>query len=153
MAPWKNSPPLKRFYEKCIPEPNTGCWLWLGTLHMGGYGELSVSGKVRRAHDYSYETFVEPVPFNLCVLHTCDMRCCVNPEHLYVGTKQNNADDCNKRNRRPRGIGHGMTTLTEAQVRAIRVDPRKQKQIAADYGVGQMTISNIKRRATWGHVP
>lgn len=153
MPPWKNSPPLKRFEERYIPEPNSGCWLWLGLLREDGYGLLSVRGKHKRAHVWAYEHFKSKVPKHLCVLHNCDVRCCVNPEHLRVGTKKQNTQDAIDRRRFPQGIEHHVTTLTENQIQAIRKDARKQRIIAAEYGVCQMTISNIKARKTWKYLP
>src|ERR1041385_7445465 len=111
---WKNIPMLKRFERKYIPEPNSGCWLWIGLTHEHGYGEFRESGKRVRAHVWAYKNFVGPIPENLCVLHKCDVRCCVNPEHLYVGTKWQNTQDAIARNRFPRGEAHPQTTLTES---------------------------------------
>lgn len=149
---WKTHPPLKRFNERYIPEPMSGCWLWEGFINDHGYGELSVNGHAMRAHIFSYWVFKGRVPKGKCVLHDCDVRCCVNPNHLHLGTRPQNSKEALARNRFRRGENHGMPTLTEVQVRAIRADQRVQRTIAADYGVNQMTVSNIKRRTTWGHV-
>lgn len=149
---WKNVPMLKRFERKYIPEPNSGCWLWTSTMHEGGYGEFKENGKRIRAHVWSYKTFVGPIPEGLFVLHHCDMRCCVNPDHLYVGTKWQNTQDAINRNRFPVGINHSSTSLTEQQVLEIRDAVGRQADIAAVYGVSQMTICNIKRRVTWRHL-
>lgn len=153
--------PLEQFERRYIPEPNSGCWLWLGPLHEGGYGVIGTPKKKgrpsylsrKRAHVFSYETFVGRVPRGKFVLHHCDIRCCVNPEHLYVGTKKQNTADCIKRDRFQMGVRHAATSLTEDQVRAIRLDARVQHVVAAEYGVCQMTISNIRRRATWKYLP
>lgn len=152
MPPWENSPPEKRFDARYIPEPNTGCWLWLERLNDGGYGVLSVSGREVRAHVFSYTRFVGRVPKGKFVLHKCDVRCCVNPEHLKTGSKKQNTQDAIERRRFPTGMKHSATTLTDQEVVAIRNDSRKQRIIAEDYGVCQMTISNIKRRFTWKYV-
>jgi len=149
MAPWKNNPPMKRFNERHIPVPMCGCWIWTGMLTDSGYGMLCAQGKLRRAHVFAYKQFVGPVPVGMCVLHECDMRCCVNPDHLKLGTKKQNSEDAMVRKRYPTGEQHGNTPLTTAQVLSIRADTRTQRLIAADYGVCQMTISNIKRGATW----
>lgn len=83
-----------------IPEPNSGCWLWLGTTS-NGYGRIDHGGKTLRAHRASYEEFVGPIPKGFCVLHRCDTPCCVNPEHLFLGTQQDNmSDKAAKRSRR-----------------------------------------------------
>lgn len=150
---WKNVPMQRRFDRKYIPEPNSGCWLWLGTLHEGDYGEFRIRGGRRvRAHVWSFKNAGSKVPRGKFVLHTCDIRCCVNPDHLYAGTKKQNTADAIARNRFPTGVHHHFTTLTEQDVRAIRIDSRVQTAIAKEYGVGQMTVCNIKRRKTWRHV-
>jgi hypothetical protein len=88
------------------------------------------------------------------ICHRCDNRGCINPAHLFEGTPRDNIRDMISKGRdvRLRGEDHSHTTLTTAQVIAIRADPRKGPAIAADYGVSTTTIRNIKRGATWGHV-
>jgi hypothetical protein len=80
-----------RFWDRVIPEPNSGCWLWLGGTTKGGYGIVAVDG--RRAHlvqstshRWSYETFVGPVPAGLELDHKCNVPCCCNPRHLQAVT-------------------------------------------------------------------
>lgn len=73
-----------------VPEPNTGCWLWLHTGTKSGYGTMSDR---RLAHRVSYETFVGAIPSGACVLHSCDVRACVNPEHLFLGSIRDNQED------------------------------------------------------------
>lgn len=87
------------------------------------------------------------------VLHSCDVPLCVNPAHLREGTQADNANDMFSRGRVCRiGIRNGRARFTEQDIRQIRKDPRTQTAIAADYGVWQTTIGEIKRRTTWGHV-
>lgn len=147
-----------RFENGYIPEPNSGCWLWLGYVRYDGYGEISArkSGathrSVNRAHVFSYIKHKGPVPKGLIVRHTCDVRCCVNPDHLVVGTKKDNTRDAIVRGRFSVGESHWIAKFNNEQIRQIRNDPRKQREIAEDYGVCQMTICNVKRRKTWAHV-
>lgn len=86
-------PPIERFWAH-LPDRGDGCWEWTGgTLATGGYGKLSVNGAERRAHRFSYELLVGPIPDGLCVLHRCDNRPCCNPSHLFLGTRRDNNYD------------------------------------------------------------
>ena len=71
-----------RFFEKFIPEPNSGCWLWLEGLNDSGYAKFWDGSKQVRAHRYAYEHFIGPIPNGLTLDHLCRVRCCVNPAHL-----------------------------------------------------------------------
>lgn len=79
---------LERF---STPEPNTGCWLWVGGLIPQGCGMVAFGGKHRRAHKAAYEALVGPVPDGLVLDHLCRQRSCVNPSHLEPVTQQINA--------------------------------------------------------------
>src|SRR5216684_5016973 len=85
----------ERFEEKYIPEPNSGCWLWDGSLDSHGYGQLSSKrgSRPHRASVVSYELYKGGVPNGWCVLHRCDVPCCVNPDHLWLGTRKENSID------------------------------------------------------------
>jgi hypothetical protein len=71
-----------RFWDKCMPEPNSGCWLWHGATHSGGYGMMIVGRRATYAHRLSYEALVGAIPDGLVIDHLCRQRCCVNPTHL-----------------------------------------------------------------------
>ena len=75
---------------KYIPEPNSGCWLWTGTLDRYGYGQINIKGVSKRAHRIVFETVRGPIPAGLTLDHTCRMRCCVNPDHLEIVTNREN---------------------------------------------------------------
>lgn len=141
--------PNTRFEARCFPEPNSGCWIWDGVQNHFGYGILKINYRQIRAHVFSYKKFKGPIPKGKFVLHECDCPWCVNPDHLKLGTKKQNTADAIARKRFPTGTAHHQTTLTDAQVAAIRIDDRVQHVVAKEYGVCQMTISNIKRGASW----
>jgi hypothetical protein len=83
---------LRRFVRRTIPEPNSGCWLWLGASN-GKYGTMrGDDGRQILAHRYSYTRFVCDPGLHI-VLHKCDVTLCVNPAHLRAGTFSENARD------------------------------------------------------------
>lgn len=81
-----------RFERKWTPEPNTGCWLWLGGTQKAGYGFFKYAGEVT-AHRSAWRLYRGDIPYGLHVLHRCDVRQCVNPEHLFLGTQSDNMKD------------------------------------------------------------
>ena len=156
--------------QKHMPTP---CWLWTGCLGTTGYGMVSFARESWSAHRLAWTLTNGQIPKGLCVLHHCDERQCVNPEHLYVGTKKNNSDDMfsrgrgnrafgdrngsrKHRDRRPRGEENGLSTLTEDQVREIRrrysLGGVTMSQLGAEYGLWKGSICRIIRRKTWDHV-
>lgn len=135
--------------ENSIPEPNTGCWLWTGSLTPRGYGNNS-------AHRHSYEAHKGAIPNGLVIRHKCDQPSCVNPDHLEIGTHQDNVDDKMRRGRyrviRNLGEAHGHAKLTAADIIAIRSSTDTWKTISDRYGVCVSHIGKIKARKAWGHV-
>lgn len=86
--------------SKCIPITETGCWIWIGATRTSGYGNIGWKGKTLGAHRASYIAFNGILPEGLQINHKCDVRSCVNPSHLYVGTQKDNMGDMDARNRR-----------------------------------------------------
>ena len=145
----------ERFENFYIPEPNTGCWLWIGGREGKGYGEMRDGlGRVAKAHHIAYRLYKGEIPPGLMIRHKCDVRCCVNPDHLEVGTAQDNVDDAVSRDRHSRGERFHAAKLTEQQVLAIRADPRKGQHtaIAKDYGMSPQAIYGILTGRKWKHL-
>lgn len=129
-----------RFEEKVIPEPNSGCHLWAGAMVPDGYGIFSVATKRNvKAHRVAWSIYRGEIPAGMHVLHWCDNRLCVNPDHLFLGCNDDNVADRVRK-------GRSWSKLTSAHLAEIAVDARPQHKIAADYGVSQQTISRAKRR-------
>lgn len=76
--------------RRVSPEPNSGCWLWLGVLTKSGYGRVYSGGSLKMAHRVSFEMHVGEIPAGLDLDHLCRVRCCVNPEHLEPVTRKEN---------------------------------------------------------------
>ena len=140
---------IDRFMQHVLPEPNSGCWLWDGGAVTQGYGSFSVAGATKAAHRVSYELHCGPVPEGAMVLHSCDVRCCVNPAHLRVGTHGENMRDRNARGRASAGERNGRAKLTEAQARAIRTAPGTGREVAARFGVSRDTVVRVRTGKVW----
>jgi hypothetical protein len=146
--------------EKAIPEPNSGCWLWLGALFKKGYAKVGTGkrGKVDLAHRVSWRRFRGPIPKGLFILHACDTRCCINPDHLFIGTARDNTQDCLRKGRfgsnseKVRGEMHPNVKLTADQVLKIRQEKGRAELVAEKYGVTRSQINSIWARRSWRHV-
>ncbi len=139
----------KRFNQYAMPITESGCMLWtLGTL-VDGYGYLSISNRSYRAHRIAWRIYRGEIPQGLHVLHKCDTRCCVNPEHLFLGTPQDNMTDKVMKGRELSGERNPAAKLKWDQIVAIRNDDRILREIAADHGVTLQMIHLIKKVKNW----
>ena len=152
-----------RFWAKV--EKGDGCWEWKGAIKNTGYGVFQIgtwgASKIIKAHRYSWELSNGKIPDGLWVLHKCDNRKCVRPDHLFLGDAFANMSDCAAKGRlgsqihpeaRPRGASHWKSTLTQEEVDLIRERRKKgerTKDLAEEYGVGRHTISNVVLFHTW----
>lgn len=140
-----------------IPDDLKDCWIWTGAKSEDGYGWFGMHRKTRMAHRVSYELFVDEIPDNLFVCHSCDNPGCVNPAHLWLGTNQDNMNDMISKNRQVNVKGEKVGThkLTEREVSKIKERLEQGyylKDIAKEFYVCKQTISNIKNNIYWKHV-
>jgi len=157
-------------------EKTSTCWLWVGSCNERGYGLISVvdpirqRGITRKAHRVAWELCRGSIPPGLHVLHRCDVRQCVCPGHLFLGTHADNMRDALLKGRIARGDRHGFklnpdriargekrgaAKLTDRLVRIIRkraIEGVSYKQMAVEYGVSAPTISAAAQRKLWTHV-
>lgn len=142
---------MKRFWNK-VEKTNT-CWLWTASKSHNGYGVIWIKdiGNVR-VHRFSWELHVGPIPDGLCVLHKCDVPACVNPEHLFLGTRKDNAADMVKKGRSLVGVRNSNAKLTPDIIVLIRAATGSMDQIAERFDVCQRTICQIRNRKTWSHI-
>ena len=135
------------------------CWTWQGAVTAKwGYGCFNWLGRILGAHKVSW-LITNGDPGELCVLHKCDNRLCVNPNHFFLGTKQDNANDAVAKGRQARGRMTGKSKLSDDIVRAIRaeyvkVHPKKGngRVLAAKYGVSPAAVIAIASGRTWRHL-
>lgn len=146
-------PAEPRFWQNVTISDSACCWEWKGALR-NGYGVFSVNGKITYAHRYSYKLVYNQIKEGLCVLHKCNNRLCVNPSHLYIGTKQDNANDKVNSNRQIKGGQSKLSKLTEQQVREIKEYKGKLslRKIANLYKVHHWTIGRILNNINWKHL-
>ena len=117
-------------------DTETGCWNWTGCVaSTTGYGTAWSEYKPYNMHRVSYEVFVEKIPQGMCVCHHCDNRLCVNPDHLFLGTKGDNNSDRAKKGRSCKGSNKPNSKLTEEQVKEIRLSSLSSRKCAKKYGV------------------
>lgn len=139
-------------------DTNGGCWLWTGGhVPSTGYGQIQTAGEKWGAHRASYAVFCAPIPKGLQVLHRCDVRACVNPAHLFLGTPADNMADmvAKGRGRVPVGEQNGAAKLRADMIPTIRARLAAGegcRAIGADYGVTDGVINAIRRGRTWKHV-
>jgi hypothetical protein len=136
-----------RFIEKF--RLGDGCWEWSGSRNREGYGVAFVDGSTP-AHRLSWETFVGLIPDGMVVCHKCDNPPCVNPDHLFLGTRaDNNADrDRKKRHVALRGERNGWARLTSGDVAVIR-GSGTAVDLSRRFGVSVRHIYNIKSGKVW----
>ena len=143
-----------RFWAKVAIDP-AGCWLWTSQRNLAGYATFHVTGAGKRlAHRFLWESLFGPVPGGRVLCHRCDVRACVNPDHLYVGTHKQNAKDCSARGRAA-GSGRGKNKLTPDLVRLIRrraAEGVRREAIAKEVGVSPRNVWYVLSGKTWNHV-
>ena len=163
---------MDRFWSKVKVTGPNDCWEWQASLEENGYGKFGVPGGWDRAHRVAWRLCRGPIPRKKCVLHTCDNRICVNPGHLYLGTKKNNAEDREARGRgnHATGLRHGRHThpgqtagsrngrakLTEKDVAELLrrhfKQGRKKADLARDYDLSKTAVGQIVSGKLWPNV-
>lgn len=153
-----------RFASKVVKSGD--CWVWTAAKFKSGYGRFAIGAtraqrEMEYAHRAAYRLFVGPIPKGMVVCHQCDVRGCVNPEHLFLGTQKDNVHDCIAKGRARKhtgpnpkisGEGHGNHKLTEANVREILTSADSNVALGAKFSVHYRTIWLIRARKRWAHI-
>ena len=152
---------LERIADKISFDKTTGCWNWeASTRNAAGYGQIRYEGKMRLAHRVSWEAFNDKIPDGIFVCHKCDNPRCVNPDHLFLGTNQDNMNDMKAKGRSkggsPFGESNHQSKLTEEEVKKIRdlysTKQYTQKELASSFGVERTCISKVVLYKRWANV-
>ena len=154
---------LERFTSKYSVNDETGCWVWCAaTVGLDfNYGKFWINGKYDKAHRAAYMLLVGDIPYGMWVLHKCDNPSCVNPGHLFLGTRQDNVNDMLSKGRNgqhknpPRGERKKDSKLKGVDVLDIRsrcADGETQSSVGKLYGIAQTTVSKIINRQRWAHI-
>ena len=144
---------LTRFWQE-VKKDDNNCWEWQGT-RCGGYGVFHSGGRMYLAHRLSFVAHGGKLIEDWFVCHKCDNRPCVNPDHLFLGTRWDNLVDQMIKGRTVKGSKHHKAKLTESKVLEIRQrlnSGESQTDIANDFGVYKGTISRIHLGQSWLHV-
>lgn len=145
---------LKRFWSKVdMSGGDDVCWHWIANHDHRGYGRIRWCGLTTLAHRISYELAYGEFTPELCVCHHCDNPSCVNPRHLFLGTRKVNNQDMIRKKRQAKGEALPQHKLTKHEVVEIRqryaVGTVSYKELAAEYGVSLSNIAQIITRKIW----
>lgn len=151
---WNKKPPEVRFFKHLIK--SEGCWTTDLSKDKRGYARFALDARHPvLAHRFSYELFRKvKIPPSLCVLHKCDNTNCVNPDHLYLGTRTENGIDMRVR-KRVLGSKNGYAKLNEndvVEIRRLRKTGITYRELAFKFGVGVQNICHIVKGRRWGHI-
>jgi HNH endonuclease len=146
----------EKFWNSLDKEASNGCWKWTKVMMKSGYGTTHYQGRRVYTHRLAWELINGAIPIGMCVCHKCDNPPCCNPDHLFLGTHEENQKDKIDKGRQPKGEDTAQAILTEKDIIAIRDEYRTkgtlQRELARKYGVHIMTISDIIRRRSWRHI-
>lgn len=141
---------IARFMKKVVLDEESNCWVWTACKNSDGYGHFGVGPSTPgKAHRVSYELFRGPIPDGQMVCHKCDNPSCVNPEHLFLGSGQDNMDDRQAKGRTARGVRNGKSKITPEIARYIRRSPLSERKIARELGVHRGTVNAVRSGRTW----
>jgi hypothetical protein len=137
-------------------EKTGNCWVWTGKIGNKGYGYYTTGQRHLLTHRYAYTITYGQIPSGKFVLHHCDNRACVRPDHLFLGTHRDNMDDMKRKGRQAHGARTHTAILTEEQAIALlheyAAGNHNQRALAEKYGVNFRSVWNLLHGETWKHL-
>lgn len=151
----------QEFEQRVERIPFSGCWIWMRSCGKPGYGDFRSGGQHHTAHRYAFSLYRGEIPQGQHVLHRCDVRCCVNPEHLFLGTNADNIEDSKNKGRRkgPRHRPSGLVYVRRSptaydcrrattkeqreEIRRLRGEGLSQKRLGEMFGVSQHAVWRV----------
>lgn len=151
MTTLKNGVLLDKFWKKVLKRSPKDCWEWIGAKNSNGYGHMTINKKTKSSHRLSWEIEHGTIPEGLCVLHKCDNRKCVNPNHLFLGTNADNTKDMFSKNRQNsrKGEYNPQCKLLDSEIIEIRrraILGECKKTIAGDFNISHFYIYDLLNR-------
>ena len=152
--------PIERFMDKVQIVAESGCWIWTGSVDKNGdgYANFSIKRKAIKAHRASWILHHGVIPEGMLVCHVCDVKCCVNPSHLFLGTPKDNTQDMIRKGREKhvRGEASPRAKFSESTVRQMRADYKSSGVSYADigrkYGTSRGYAAQIINNEAWSHL-
>lgn len=150
-----------RFWQKVDRQGPDDCWLWQGTKRSPNkcglvYGDFGITQDGRqvayRAHRLSYIFTHGEIPDGYDICHSCDNPLCVNPNHLWAGTRKENMQDAVSKDRHTRGERVGISKLNEDMVRMIRASNKTTAELSEELGMDYTNIMRVRSGERWAHV-
>ena len=146
--------PIKdRFFARV--KKGDSCWEWSGIPRRGGYGQIMVQRQRWFSHRLSWTIANGKIPDEIFVLHKCDNPICVNPDHLFLGTAEDNAQDSVAKGRSSRGERNGMAKIKADDVVEMRrryFSGETQVALAKTYKIDRGHLSKVVNGLSWKHV-
>ena len=143
---------IKRFWSYVLKTET--CWLWQRKLNNKGYGQFCVDGRLVSTHRVAWELTHGAIPDGLFVLHRCDVKKCVRPEHLFLGNQTDNMIDWATKNnwKGERTPGAKLTSDSVAAIRELIQLGMPQRAIARQFNISQPTVSAVATGGRWSHI-
>jgi hypothetical protein len=152
-----NGNDIARFWSRVAIAGQAECWLWQGGGRRNGYGAIKIGGRMYSTHRIAYELkHGTTPPRTMFVMHTCDIKKCVNPGHLVLGTSLDNVRDRDSKGRQSRGEAHYKTKLTNSDIEMIRSERSNgvpREVFVKMFNLSLTSITRITSGEDWKHIP